>query len=101
MSVNYSLIISIICTLITCIIAVLTYKNCISNKNNEEIKDRVKRDTTISTKLDMVITGNIELKNDIKNIDDKFDSMSERVARCEENTNYAHERIDKIENKFK
>lgn len=100
MQVNYSLIIPIICTIATSVIAILNYKNSIDNRNSVEVTDRVKRDTAISTKLDMVITGNIELKSEIKNINNKFDDISERVARCEENTRHAHERIDKIEDKL-
>ena len=75
------------------------YKNNIKIKNNDEITDRVKRDTTISTKLDMVITGNVELKNEIKGINDKFDEISKRVTICEEKTKSANKRIEKLENK--
>lgn len=96
---NYSLLISIICTITTSIIAFLSYKNNIKSKSNDEITDRVKRDTAISTKLDMVITGNVELKNEIKNINDKFDDINERVARCEEKTKNVYERIEKLEYK--
>ncbi len=100
MNINYSPIISIICTIITSIIALLTYKNNMNNGNKEAIEERVKRDTTISTKLDLVITGNVELKSEIKNLNNKFDDISERVARCEENTKNAHDRIDKLENRL-
>jgi len=73
MNINYSPTISIICTIITSIIALLTYKNNMSNGNKEAIEERVKRDTTISTKLDLVITGNVELKSEIKNVNNKLD----------------------------
>lgn len=100
MSINYSLIISIFFTIITSLIAILTYKNNMNNDNKEAIEERVKRDTTISTKLDLVITGNVELKNEVKNLNNKFDDISERVARCEENTKHAHDRIDKLEDRL-
>lgn len=100
MDINYSPIISIICTIITSVIALLTYKNNMSNGNKEAIEERVKRDTTISTKLDLVITGNVELKSEIKNLNNKFDDISERVARCEESTKHAHDRIDKLEDRL-
>lgn len=100
MSINYSTIISISCTVVTSIIALLTYKNNMNNSNKEAIEERVKRDTTISTKLDLVITGNVELKSEIKNLNNKFDDISERVAKCEENTKHAHDRIDKLENRL-
>lgn len=100
MGTNYSLIISIICTITTSIIAVLSYRNNRTNQNSEEVTDRVKRDTTISTKLDLVITGNVELKNEIKSINNKFDDISERLVRCEENSKHVHERIDKLERKM-
>lgn len=97
---NYSLIISILCTITTSIIAILSYKNSKNSKINEELTDRVKRDTAISTKLDMVIISNGEVKTEIKSINSKFDDISERVARCEEKTKQAHERIDKLETKL-
>ena len=92
-----SWIISITCTIITSIIAVLSYKSNIKNRSNEEMADMVKRDTTISTKLDMVTTGNVELKNEMKSINDKFDEINERVSRCEQQIKNFNERIDKIE----
>lgn len=100
MSANYSTVISIICTIITSVIAFLTYKKNMSNGDKDAIEERVKRDTTISTKLDLVITGNVELKSEIKYLNNKFDDINERVARCEENTKHAHDRIDKLEDKL-
>lgn len=100
MSIKYFPIISITCTIITSIIAFLTYKNHMSSGNKEAIEERVKRDTTISTKLDLVIAGNAELKNEVKNLNNRFDEINERVARCEENTKHAHERIDKLEDRL-
>ncbi len=100
MIINYLPIISIICTIITVLLTFLTYKGNMNSDNKEEIEERVKRDTTISTKLDLVITGNVELKNEIKNLNNKFDDISQRVARCEENTKHAHERIDNLERRL-
>ncbi len=97
MNINFTALISILCTVITSLLAFLSYKNNLKGRSNEEITDRVKRDTAISTKLDMVIVGNSELKNEIKSINDKFDEISERVARCEEKTKNAQDRIDKLE----
>lgn len=100
MIINYLPIISIICTIITVLLTFLTYKGNMNSDNKEKIEERVKRDTTISTKLDLVITGNVELKNEIKNLNNKFDDISERVARCEENAKHAHERIDNLERRL-
>ena len=99
---QYSLIVIIplICTIITSLIAILSYKDNIKHKGNEEIVENVKRDTTISTKLDMVLTGNAELKSEIKGINEKFDDISDRVARCEEKTNNICERLDKVDGKI-
>lgn len=99
MNINFTALISILCTVITSLLAFLSYKNNLKGRSNEEITDRVKRDTAISTKLDMVIVGNSELKNEIKSINDKFDEISERVARCEKKTKNAQDRIDKLESK--
>lgn len=99
--INYSVLISIVCTLVTSIITILNYRNSISHKNNNDIFNRVKWDTTFSTKLDMVISSNIDLKNDIKLLNEKFDSVNERVVRCEERTSSFDSRIDKIELKIK
>jgi peptidoglycan hydrolase CwlO-like protein len=95
-----SIIIPIICTISTSIIVFLTYKNNTYKKNTEEITDRVKRDTAISTKLDMVIAGTTELKNEIKNLDNKFDDITERVTKCEESIKHAHDKIKKMEYKM-
>lgn len=99
MNANITVWISILCTIITSIISFLSYKNNIRARTSNDISDRVKRDTTITTKLDMVISGTADLKNEIKNINDKFDEINERVARCEERTKNAHERIDRLESK--
>ena len=100
MSINYSIIIPILCTIITSFISFLTYRNNMNNDSKEVMEERVKRDTTISTKLDLVITGNVELKNEIKNLNNKLDDISERVARCEESTKHAHDRINKLEDRL-
>ena len=99
-NINYSTIISIICTVITSILAYLTYKNNIGNKTRDSIADEVKRDTAISTKLDMVISGNNDLKDEIRDINEKLDTVTERIAKCEEQTKNASVRIEKIENKI-
>ena len=61
-----------------------SYRNNLRNKNKTDIVERVKSDTLISTKLDMVITGTAEVKSEIKNLNNRFDQISERVAICEE-----------------
>lgn len=99
--INYTILISIVCTIVTSVIAILNYKNSISHNNSKDIFNRVKWDTTFSTKLDMLISSNIDLKKEIKNINDKFDSVNERVVRCEERTNIFDSRINKIESVFK
>lgn len=95
--INYSALITIICTIVTSLIAFLSYKNNNKSKNNQDITERVKRDTEISTKLDMMITSTSEVKEEMKSLNNKFDEMSERIAKCEESTKQAHDRIDKIE----
>ncbi len=95
--INYSALITIICTIATSLIAFLSYRNNNKSRNNQEVTERVKRDTEISTKLDMMITSTSEVKAEIKSLNNKFDEMSERIAKCEESTKQAHDRIDKIE----
>lgn len=97
---NYLSGISIVCTLLTSGIAFLSYRNNFRVKIDEKLTDRVKRDTAISTKLDMIITGTTELKNEIKSINNKLDEMNERLAKCEMSTRLAHNRIDKIESRL-
>ena len=99
-NINYSTIISIICTVITSILAYLTYKNNIGNKTRDSIAEEVKRDTAISTKLDMVISGNNDLKDEIRDINEKLDTVTERIAKCEEQTKNESVRIEKIEDKI-
>lgn len=95
--INYSAFITIGCTIFTSLIAFLSYKNNMKSKDNQDITERVKRDTEISTKLDMMITSTSEVKTEMKSLNNKFDEMSERIAKCEESTKQAHDRIDKIE----
>lgn len=95
--INYSALITIACTILTSLIAFLSYRNNSKSKDNQDITERVKRDTEISTKLDMMITSTSELKSEMKSLNNKFDEMSERIAKCEESTKQAHDRIDKIE----
>lgn len=86
--------------MLTSAIAFLTYRNNYKSKSDERLTDTVRRDTTISTKLDMIITGTTELKNEIKSINNKLDEMNERIAKCEMSTKLAHNRIDKLESRF-
>lgn len=95
--INYSALITIGCTILTSLIAFLSYRNNTKSKDNQDITERVKRDTEISTKLDMMITSTSEVKAEMKTLNKKLDDMSERVAKCEESTKQAHDRIDKIE----
>ena len=97
---NYSSLISIICTVITSLIAFLTYKATLGSRAKDSITDRVKRDTAISTKLDMVLSGNNDLKDEVRGINDKFDIMTERIARCEEQTKNVTERVEILEEKI-
>jgi len=97
--IEYSPVISIICTIVTSLIAFLTLKSNLGKKNKEEITESVKRDTTISTKLDMVLSGNNDLKEEVKTINNKIDFITERIARCEEQTKNLTERVDKLEEK--
>lgn len=97
---NYSSLISIICTVITSLVAFLTYKANLGSRTKDSITDRVKRDTAISTKLDMVLSGNNDLKDEVRSINDKFDTMTERIARCEEQTKNVSERVEKLEEKI-
>ena len=96
---KYSILISIICTITTSIIAFFTYKNNLHNKTREELSDRVRRDTEISIKLDMVIKGNVEMNDKVREINNKLDDMSERIARNEEQIKNAFNRIEKLEKK--
>jgi peptidoglycan hydrolase CwlO-like protein len=95
--ISYSTIVTIGCTILTSLIAFLSYRNNSKLRNNQDITERVKRDTEISTKLDMMITSTSEVKAEMKNLNKKLDEMSERIAKCEESTKQAHDRIDKIE----
>ena len=69
-------IVPILCSVIAVIVSLKNYSKDDKKETKEDITDRVKRDTAISTKLDMVITGNTELKNEIKGINNKFDDIT-------------------------
>ena len=78
----------------------INYSTIISIISRDSIADEVKRDTAISTKLDMVISGNNDLKDEIRDINEKLDTVTERIAKCEEQTKNASVRIEKIEDKI-
>ena len=95
--INYSALITFLCTILTSVLAFLTYKNNSKIRVNGDITEKVKRDTEISTKLDMMITSTSEMKLEMRSLNNKLDEMSERIAKCEESMKQAHDRIDKIE----
>ena len=90
-------IVPITCTIISIIITIIVFTRNTKKDNEKEITKDVKRDIEISTKLDMVLSGNVELKNETKEINGKFDKFNERLTRVEESVKSSHKRIDDLE----
>ena len=65
---NILIYIPIICSIISVTISFLVFNKNKTKDNKENISEDVRRDTILSTKLDMVIAGNSDLKNEIRGI---------------------------------
>lgn len=96
---NFIIYIPIFCTIISVVISFFTFKKNGNKEVETDITEDVRRDTILTTKMDMVIAGNGELKNEIRGINNKFDKVNERLARVEESSKQAHKRLDSIEKK--
>ena len=93
---NILIYIPIICSIISVTISFLVFNKNKTKDNKENISEDVRRDTILSTKLDMVIAGNSDLKNEIRGINNKFDKVNERLIRVEESSKQAHKRLDTL-----
>ena len=93
---NILIYIPIICTIISVTISFLVFNKNKNKDNKKNITEEVKRDTILSTKLDMLIAGNSDLKTEIRGINSKFDKVNERLTRVEESSKQAHKRLDTL-----
>lgn len=75
-------------------------KQDIDKKIQEENK-RTEVMTTISVKLDNISNNVSNLTFDVKDLKNDIKNQDSRLVKVEESVNFAHERIDKLEDKQK
>lgn len=82
-------------------VAFAIYFGLKSNHRNDtkDIEEKAARDARIIVKLDSISDDVKGIKNDISNINNKVDAMSERVTIVEQSAKSAHKRLDAIVNK--
>lgn len=69
------------------------------DKRIDEENKRTEVMTTISVKLDNINTNVNNLANDVKDLKNDMKNQDNRLVKVEESVSFAHERIDKIEDK--
>lgn len=68
-----------------------------SKSVKDEIKTEASVDATLKTDMDYIKRGVDEVRLEQKDQGRRFDALSERVTRVEENSRSAHKRIDRVE----
>ena len=86
-------IIGLLCTLVGIIVGVLTF-----NRNRDkDVKGEASRNAVIETKLDNISQSVNSMALDLKASEQRWNSLSQDVARIDESTKSAHKRIDTLE----
>lgn len=71
-----------------------------NNKRNDddELKQRVQRDTIVNIKLDDISSDIKDIKYDVSLTKKEISTLAERVATVESSSKQAHHRLDRLEN---
>lgn len=89
-------------SVVTPLITVASFCFVVKNNKRTDIKDietRVEAMTEIRVKLDSVLKGMDELKQEIKTNKETVADLSERLKAVEESAKQAHKRIDEMKSK--
>lgn len=97
MSIDISLLISIISVLIAGIVAITTIKRNSYHDNRDETSNL----TTLIVKLENINEGVNEIKADMRNMKADIQDLRDRLIMVEQSDKSAHHRIDIIEDKNK
>lgn len=100
MSVELTILISIVSIFITLFGAIVGYQTFLFKKNSstkKETKVDVEESTQVKTGLDYISKGVDEIRIDLRANEKHMNALSERVTRVEESTKQAHKRIDYID----
>lgn len=102
---EYTVIISLVCTVLGAILGYLTFKRNSNNDLKQSTQEDTRSKVELNTKLDVLLSNAQETKGSVKELDKKLDSFKDevntRLTRVEESTKQAHKRIDMIEIKEK
>lgn len=85
--------ITMLCTIIGCVVGVLGYKRVSKKDTEEDIKKLVKMDV----KLDTIGNNVNEIRLENKDFSKSINALGERVTIVEQSTKSAHHRIDDLE----
>lgn len=99
-------LLSIVSALIGYSVYLRNIKKDVKRETQEEASVRIddtKEKVQLNTKLDILLSNNTEIKGEIRDINNKFDTFkdafNERLTRVEESAKQAHKRIDDLKQK--
>lgn len=65
-----------------------------------EIERRTEETTRMNVKLDLISQNTLEIKNDMRNLNDKVEEQARQIVIIDQSTRSAHHRIDGIEERL-
>lgn len=102
---EYTVIISLVCTVLGAILGYLTFKRNSNNDLKQSTQEDTKSKVELNTKLDLLLSNNAEIKGSFRELDKKLDAFKDdvnvRLTRVEENCKQYERRIENLEAKEK
>lgn len=102
---EYTVIISLVCTVLGAILGYLTFKRNSNNDLKQSTQEDTKSKVELNTKLDVLLSNNAEIKGSFRELDKKLDTFKDdvnvRLTRVEENCKQYERRIENLEVKEK
>jgi chromosome segregation ATPase len=91
-------------TLVTAMVAVLSYQLTKKKEDTKEVKEGTTTQTTLKMQLEYISRGIDDIKSEMRDIktdakqqDIKINMLVEKIARLEESEKSAHKRINELE----
>jgi len=85
---------TIIISIISVAIAILSFLKTNKRSDTKDIEEKVRHDTKVDTKLDEISRGVNDIKYDVSTVKKDLQKHSERIILVEKSTDKAHQRID-------
>lgn len=102
---EYTVIISLVCTVLGAILGYLTFKRNSNNDLKQSTQEDTKSKVELNAKLDVLLSNNAEIKGSFRELDKKLDTFKDdvnvRLTRVEENCKQYERRIENLEAKEK